>query len=180
MLASARTRTAGRALCCAAFALLAGCSTGTRWASLGGEAAAEMAVHEAVTRYVHAYYDPPSWNPSPAAWCLATGRRSTNVLRERDGDRRSEWTPSLRLLSALSDLRPPVHPVEDCARDDDDRERLRGTGEGAILLVLSHPDWESHEFARVAAWTRQDRRASNRFDCRLARTMEAWTVQECL
>lgn len=157
-----------------------GCTSSARWSSLGGEAVAEQGVYEAVVRYVHAYYRPPSWNPEPVAWCLATDRRSTTVFRERDGARRHPWSPAPRLLGSLGDLRPPVHPAEDCGRGDDGAERLRDGGGPAVLVAVSHPEWESPERARVLVRTYQDRRATNRYVCRVARTVESWTVRDCL
>jgi hypothetical protein len=141
---------------------------------------AEQGVYEAVVRYIHAYYDPPSWNPSPVAWCLATDRRASTVLREREAAERTPWAPPARLLVSLRDLDPPVRPIDDCGRNDDQEERLRDGGGPAVVLALEHPVWESPEYARVSAWTRQDRRASNRFSCRVARTLESWVVRECI
>ena len=158
----------------------AGCTSSSRWGSLGGTPVAEQAVYEAVVRYIHVFYDPPSWNPEPQAWCLATDRRSSRVFRERTPENRSEWSPPPRLLSLLADLQPPVRPDDDCGRDGEDAERLLDGGGPAVVLALDYPTWETAELARVVAWTRQDRRAFNRFVCRLSRTTDGWQVLECL
>ncbi len=160
--------------------LISGCTSSTRWASLGGTPVAEQAVYEAVVRYIHAFYDPPSWNPSPEAWCLATDRRSSTVFRERTSEGRQPWSPPPRLLAALGDLDPPIRPVEACVRSDDDEERLADGGGRAVLIALDHPRWETAELARVIVRTRQDRRAANAFGCRLSRTIDGWQVRECL
>ncbi len=162
-----------------AAAVSVGCGAPMAWNHLGGEVVAEQGVYEAVVRYVHLYYDAPEWNPSPAGWCLAVGRRAGIAAAGRDGSDDSLWAPSLRLLNQLSDLSPPVLPVQDCATLDGE-ERVRETGERAIVIALSHPFWESPEFARVLVNTRQDPRAFNRFDCRVSRTMEGWSVNECV
>lgn len=156
-----------------------GCGAPMRWNHLGGEAAAEQGVYEAVIRYVHTFYDAPDWNPSPAAWCVAIGRRASVAARGRDGSDDSLWTPPPRLLTNMSDLTPPVHPIGDCGTVDGE-ELLLETGQRAIVVALEHPFWESPEFARVLVFTRQDPRAFNRFNCRVARTFEAWAVQECI
>lgn len=161
-------------------AALPACTSSLQWSSLGGEAVAEQAVYEAVVRYIHAYYRPPEWNPSPVAWCLATDRRSGTVVRERDGSRRGPWSPAPRLLGSLSDLDPPVVAAQECGRSDDGMERLREGGGLAVLMAVSHPAWESPERARVSVRTYQDTRATNQFECRVARTVEAWLVRECL
>lgn len=176
-----RCRRVRRAVWVALSALVASACTSTaRWSYLGGEAVAEQGVYEAVVRYVHAYYQPPSWNPTPEAWCLATDRRSSAAVREREGERRNPWSPAPRLLGALADLDPPVRAAEDCGRGDDGVERLRDGGGTAVLVSVSHPDWQSPERARVTVRTYQDRRASNRFVCRVDRGVEAWSVRDCL
>ncbi len=165
----------GFAVCCT----LSACSSQPGWSHLGGAPVAEAGVYEAVVRYLHAYYDPPDWNPAPAAWCLATGRRASSVARGRVGEDRSAWAPTPRLVSSLNDLRPPVRRIDECATDDGD-ERLLATGERAIVVAIEHPAWESPEFARLLVYTRQDTRANNRFSCRVSRTTEGWRVQECI
>ena len=183
---SRRSRRAAAGWRVAAFGLVllvlsaAGCTSSTRWASLGGTPVAEQSVYESVVRYIHTFYDPPSWNPNPEAWCLATDRRSSTVFRERTAEGRRAWSPPPRLLAALGDLDPPVRPVEACGWGEDDEERLFDGGGPAVVLALDYPAWETPELARVVVRTRQDRRASNRFLCRLARTMDGWDVQECL
>lgn len=173
-------RALARAVVCVGLPLgLATCASRPGWNHLGGEPVAEAGVYEAVVRYVHAYYDAPDWNASPAAWCLATGRRASSVARGRVGEDRSAWAPTPRLLSSLNDLTPPVRRIDDCATDDGD-ERLLDSGERAVVMAIEHPAWESPEFARLLVYTRQDTRASNRFSCRVARTTEGWRVQECI
>jgi hypothetical protein len=102
------------------------------------------------------------------------------VLRERTGEARQPWSPPPRLLSSLSDLDPPVRPIEACGRNQDDEERLFDTGGPAVVLALDYPRWETPELARVVARSRQDRRASNGWSCRLQRTVDGWQVLECL
>lgn len=174
------TRSIARGLTVLCLSLgLAACASRPGWSHLGGAPVAEAGVYEAVVRYVHTFYDPPYWNPAPAAWCLATGRRASSTARGRVGEDRSSWTPTPRLIASLNDLTPPVRPIDECATDDGD-ELLLATGERAIVIAIEHPAWESPEFARLLVYTRQDTRASNRFSCRLARITEGWRVLECI
>lgn len=88
--------------------------------------------------------------------------------------------PSDRLLVRLRDLSPRVLPVSACVVDDSQQERLADSGEPAILLVVSHPVWETQQNAVVDLYTRETPNDEDGARCRLVRGVEGWRIRDCV
>lgn len=160
--------------------VLAGCSssrTPFQGATTSGD---EAAVHEAVIRFIARNYQSSARAGTPRAWCLAVGRRSGLTYNAFMRGSDEPWNPSARLLSRLTDVEPRVLPVSECGQDAGLQERILETDEPAVLLVVSHPVWETAETASVFVGMRENPSQEDRARCRLVRGPEGWSVRDCV
>lgn len=158
----------------------AACSTSSPGFRAGGAEQGELEVHAAVVRFVAEHYQAAGRAGPPQAWCLAVGRRSRLAANEFRRDAGEPWMPSRRLLARLSDLQPPVIPVSECGHDDGQQERVLETNQPAVLIVVSHPVWETHETARVQVAMRESPTQSDVAVCRLVLRAEGWAIRDCV
>lgn len=159
---------------------LAGCGTAGTPFDPRSTAGEEMAVQETVIRFVTGHFRPRARAGAPAAWCLAVGRRVSRALNPARRGEDETYVPGQRLLQRLRDISPPVVPVSDCGVDESQQERLSETGEPAILLLISHPIWETQQNAIVELYTRETPNDVDGARCRLVRGVEGWRIRDCV
>ncbi len=170
-----------RTLCSIAAILVLGSCT-TPPARFGGTRAVadEWGVYEAVTRWMHQAYDPSDANGTPAAFCLATGRRSEVAADRYRRGSGEPWQPSPRLLDNLGDLTPPIVPIGDCVRMDDHQERLGDGGPPAVVLILGQIYWETSDLAQLRVRTRENNSYQYSYNCRMGRRTVDWHIRDCI
>lgn len=157
-----------------------GCGTAGTPFQEGSTSGNEVAVHAAVVRFITTHYEPAARAGTPAAWCLAVGRRAGQAVNSFRREADEPWNPSPRLLSRVSEVEPRVIPVSQCGQDDGLQERVLETDEPAVLLILSHPSWDTHETATVVVGMRESPTFQDRAVCRLTRGSDDWRVRDCV
>ncbi len=140
----------------------------------------QEAVHEAVVRFIVRYYQPAERAGAVRAWCLAVGRRSGLAYNAFYRGTDEPWNPSNRLLARLSDVDPRVIPVAQCGQDAGLQERVLESNEPAVLLIVSHPTWETHDRASVFVGMRENPSQEDGARCRVVRGAEGWRVRDCV
>lgn len=180
MASAASSRRACGVLLALGAVALAGCSASNAGFRTGGAEQGELEVHEAVLRFVAEYYQPAGRAGPPQAWCLAVGRRSRLAASEFRRGAEDPWVPSPRLLARLADVQPPVIAVSECGHDDGQQERILETNEPAVLVVIGHPFWDTHETARVEVAMRESPTQWDQAVCRLVLRAEGWAIRDCV
>ena len=176
----ARPRAISGVVLLAAVVVVGACTTPP--ARFGGSRAVadEWGVYEAVTRWMHQAYDPSDANGTPAAFCLATGRRAETAENRYRRGSDEPWYPSGRLLDNLGDLTPSVVPIDRCVRVDDHQERLGDGGPPAVVLILSQVFWETSDLAQLRVRTRENNSYQFSYNCRLERRTVDWQIRDCI
>lgn len=150
------------------------------WSDVGGVAQAEAEIYEVTLRYVTRYYDPSGRAPGPAAFCVAVGRRSAQALRDARRSEDEVWVPSVRLLSRLGDLHPPVVSIVECEQNDEVEEIHRPTGDRAVVVTVERPTFESPDRAITQVRTRENASYVFSYRCELRRRDFGWEMRLCL
>ena len=140
----------------------------------------ENAVYAAVARFVASNYQPRAQEGAPVAWCLGVGRRAFQASNPNARRSDEDWEPSPRLLAQVADVQPPVRPVSWCTQGSATEEVLAESGDPAVLMLISHPTWETQERATVEVRMRESPVAFDRARCRLVRGTEGWRVRDCV
>lgn len=158
-----------------------GCSsTPANWSNAGGPAVAEAQIYETVVRYITRYYVPSGNTPTPAAFCLAVGRRSAQASGQSRRDPGEIWVASRQLLGRMADLDPPIVPASDCAWNESAEEIHVPSGERAVLLTVGHPTFSASARASTTVRTRENESYAFRHVCELRLESFGWTVRRCL
>lgn len=161
--------------------LLMGCSSsGSRWSDLRGGESVELVLYEATARFITSFYVPSERVEVPAAFCLAVGRRSAQVLRQKRRSPDETWEPTRLLLSRLADVEPPVVRVSECEWNDEVEEVHRPSERPAVVVRISHPSFASPTTASVQVDTRESATYRFGYRCDLARRAGEWVVERCV
>ncbi len=161
--------------------ILAACASNEPvWGGRTGAREAQ-AVQAATVRWFAANYQPSPFLGEAQALCLVVGERvgRRDILATAQAARSENMDPPAVILARLRDVRPKVLPISECVHGKDLTEVLEDTGERAVVLGVSYPEWVTPNLARISATLRENSRNWFRYRCSLVRGAEGWQIRRC-
>jgi hypothetical protein len=157
--------------------LISSCAPKATWGGRSTERDRES-IYAASARWLVANYRPSLWTRNPTAICLIVGWNDQRVMRSANRFARYDPTPSL--INRLGDVRPPVIPISKCGWDEALHEVVLKSGEKAVSLGISHPEWSTPNLAHVVVTFRETAQLQLQYECSLTRTPEGWRLRKCV